>query len=186
MIKQEFVDLYDQDVAADAILNEEYTGFKQDYLMLHILLRKYKPKSLFEIGTNMGTGTKIIKNALGPNSSVFSLDLPEHEAHVSLKGDRVGHKCDLPFTQLRGDSLQFDYSKYPCEAYFIDGEHDYVHAQHETKKALEQKPNLIIWHDSDIEVVKLGILDAFAESGNEKKYNIYRIIDTRIAYAVRK
>lgn len=193
MIKQEFVDLYDQDIAADAILNEEYTGFKQDYLMLHILLRKFKPKTVFEIGTNMGTGTKIIKNAVGEHASVFSLDLPTELAHKSLqhpinegKGDSVGHRCNLPFTQLRGDSLQFNYRDYPCEAYFIDGEHDYIHAHHETRRALEQKPNLIIWHDSDIEVVMQGILDAFEQENQGKFYTLYRIIDTRIAYAVRK
>ncbi len=193
MKKQEFVDIFDQELASGAILNQEYTGFKEDYLMLHCLLRKYKPKSVFEIGCNMGTGTQIIKNAVGKNSSVFSLDLPTELAHKSLqhpinegKGDSVGHRCKLPFTLLRGDSMKFDYSQHPCEAYFIDGEHDYDHPYHETKEVLKLNPNLIAWHDSDMEPVYKAIVDAFEISPNGKNYDLFRIIDTRIAYAVRK
>jgi len=189
MIKKKFEDLYDAEICADAIINDEYHGFKQDYLMLHLLLRKYKPRSVFEIGTNMGVGTKIIKNAVG-SAKVFSLDLPTELAHISLqhpinegKGDSVGHKCNLPFTQLRGDSMKYDFSKFPCEAYFIDGEHDYDHPHHETKEVLKNNPKIIIWHDSDIKEVYEAIVHAF--DGN-KKYQLYRIEDTRIAYAVLK
>ena len=190
MIKKKFEDLYDAEICADAIINDEYHGFKQDYLMLHLLLRKYKPKTVFEIGTNCGTGTKIIKNAVGRNAEVYSLDLPTELAHISLqhpinegKGDSVGHKCNLPFTQLRGDSMKYDFSKFPCEAYFIDGEHDYDHPHHETKEVLKNNPKIIIWHDSDIKEVYEAIVHAF---DGDKKYQLYRIEDTRIAYAVLK
>lgn len=185
-----FEQVYNKNLAEGAILNEEFTGFKEDYLTLHCLLKYHMPKTLFEIGTNMGTGTKIIKNALGPGSTVYSLDLPTELAHISLqhpinegKGDSVGHKCDLPFIQLRGDSMEFDYSEYPCEAYFIDGEHDYSHPNHETKEVLKNNPKLIVWHDSDMETVYNAIVDAFEGVGN---YDLYRVIDTRIAFAVRK
>lgn len=190
MKKQEFVDLYDQDQASDAIINDEYTGFKQDYLILHLLLRKFKPKSVFEIGTNMGTGTKIIKNAVGPNAEVYSLDLPTELAHISLqhpinegKGDSVGHKCDLPFTQLRGDSMKFDYSAYPCEAYYVDGEHTFKAVSHETKEILKLNPKIIIFHDTDMPEVLDGILHS---SEDNKKYDFYRVTDTRIGYLLRK
>jgi hypothetical protein len=172
-----------------AVENREYHGFLEDYHVLHSLLRIHNPKSVFEIGTNMGTGTKIIKNAL-PNAEVFSLDLPTELAHVSLqhpinegKGDNVGSKCNLPFTQLRGDSMKFDYAKHPCEAYFIDGEHDYDHPHHETKEVIKLKPNLIMWHDSDIKEVYQAIIDAFIKNN---QYELYRVVDTRIAYAVKK
>lgn len=190
MEKQQFEQIYDAVECADAIINDEFTGFKQDYLMLHSLLRKHKPKSVFELGTNMGTGTKIIKNAVGSSVPVFSLDLPTEMAHKSLqhpinegKGDSVGHKCNLPFTQLRGDSMKFDYSQHPCEAYFIDGEHDFDHPYHETTEIIKLNPKLIIWHDSDMEPVYKAILSAFK---GVKNYNLFRITDTRIAYAVRK
>lgn len=173
--------------------NDEYHGFLEDYRTLHCLLRKYKPKSVFEVGCNMGVGTKIIKNAVGENSQVYSLDLPFELAHISLqspvsegKGDSVGHRCDLPFTLLREDSMAFDYSKYPCEAVYIDGEHDYSHPNHETKESLNNKPKLLVWHDSDIDVVYNGVIDAFSESKEGKNYQLYRVDGTRILYAVRK
>lgn len=187
MITQTFKDIYTEELAEGAILNTEYHGFREDYLLLHCLLRKCKPKSVFEIGTNMGTGTKIIKNAF-PRADVYSLDLPTELAHISLqhpinegKGDSVGHKCDLPFTLLRGDSMIFDYSEFPCEAYFIDGEHDFDHPFHETTEIIKLKPKLIVWHDSDIPCVWEAITKAVTDN-----YELFRVTDTRIAYAVRK
>lgn len=172
-----------------AIYNNEFIGFREDYLVLHCLLRLHRPKTIFEIGTNMGTGTQIIKNAC-INATVMSLDLPTELAHTSLqhplsegKGDKVGSHCKLPFIQVRGDSMQFDYSRYPAEAYFIDGEHDYQHPLHETQQIILQKPKLIIYHDSDIKEVYRAIIDAFA--GNDE-YLLYRVVDTRILYALRK
>lgn len=187
MITQTFKDIYTDELAEGAILNTEYHGFREDYLILHCLLRKYQPKSVYEIGTNCGVGTKIIKNAV-PNAMVYSLDLPTELAHISLqhpinegKGDRVGHKCDLPFTQLRGDSMEFDYSKYPCEAYFIDGEHDFEHPFHETTEIIKLDPKLIVWHDSDIPEVFEAITKSLTDD-----YELFRVFDTRIDYAVRK
>ena len=174
MLKIKFTDIFSEELASDAILNEEYTGFKEDYLTLHCLLKIHKPASFLEIGTNMGTGTKIIKNALGPDSTVYSLDLP--------KGDKVGERCDLPFTQLRGDSLLYPYNELgPIEGWFIDGEHDYLHANHEAKAAIANGAKLIIFHDADIHEVYNGITDAF--EGNES-YDLFRVSDTRIAYAL--
>lgn len=189
MLKIKFTDIFSEELASDAILNEEYTGFKEDYLTLHCLLKIHKPASFLEIGTNMGTGTKIIKNALGPDSTVYSLDLPTELSHISLqhpinegKGDKVGERCDLPFTQLRGDSLLYPYNELgPIEGWFIDGEHDYLHANHEAKAAIANGAKLIIFHDADIHEVYNGITDAF--EGNES-YDLFRVSDTRIAYAL--
>lgn len=169
--------------------NNEFHGFLEDYRVLHCLLRKYNPKSVFEIGCNMGTGTKIIKNAV-MEAEVFSLDLPTELAHTSLqhplmegKGDYVGIKCDLPFTLLRGDSMVFDFSKYPCEAAFVDGEHDRGHPKRETIELIKNCTKLIVYHDSDITDVMNGILDAFE---GDIHYNLYRVNGTRIAFAVLK
>lgn len=184
-----YKDIVTKELLEGAIENNEYHGFREDYHVLHCLLKTHEPKSVFEIGTNMGTGTKIIKNAL-PQSEVFSLDLPTELAHVSLqhpinegKGDSVGNKCKLPFTQLRGDSMLFDYSINPTEAYFIDGEHDFKHPNHETKEVLKNNPKLIIWHDSDMEPVYNAIINAFKDN---QYYDLFRVVDTRIAYALRK
>ena len=179
---------------SDAILNTDYEGFREDYLVLHCLLRKHMPKRFFEVGCNMGVGTRIIKNALGKESEVMSLDLPTELAHESLqhpisegKGDSVGHRCDLPFTLLRGDSLKFDYTNsYPINGWFIDGEHDYDHPYHEAKQAIRSGAEIIVFHDSDIPCVFDAIEDAFDDELAGDTYNVYRVTDTRIAYAVKK
>jgi predicted O-methyltransferase YrrM len=200
MIEIPYSEVVTDELSQGAILNEEYIGFREDYLALHCLLRKHKPFTLFEIGTNMGTGTKIIKHALGDESRVYSLDLPTELAHISLqhpinegKGDSVGHRCDLPFIQLRGDSLNFDYfeavGNVPIDAWFIDGEHDYTHPYNEALTAILSGANLIIFHDADIAEVNQAIVDAFSykeESDTLDNYDVYRVQGTRIAYALKK
>lgn len=186
MTNQTFTDIYHPDISFGAIINDEFEGFKEDYLILHCLLKMHNPKSVFEIGTNMGVGTEIICNAV-PNATVYSLDLPTELAHISLqhpisegKGDLVGSKCKKPFTQLRGNSLTFDFKKYPCEAYWIDAEHTEANVLHETKQAVKCKAKLIIWHDSDMPEVMAGIL-----AGIGKGYKLFRVADTRISYALK-
>jgi hypothetical protein len=185
MKTQTFADIYNPDIAFGAIINDEFKGFKEDYLLLHCLMKMYAPKSVFEIGTNMGRGTEIICNAV-PNAKVYSLDLPTELAHVSLQhpineghGDKVGSLCKKPFTQLRGDSRAFDFSEYPCEAYFIDAEHTTDAVTRETQQAVKCKAKLIVWHDADMPEVMAGIL-----GGIGKGYDLYRVEDTRIAYAL--
>lgn len=186
---QTFDDTYSDELAAGAILNERHEGFKQDYLVLHCLLRKHKIKSCFEIGTHVGWGTKIIKNALGEDSKVYSLDLPDEEAwktdqHPTVNPNgETGSKCDLPYEQLFGDSRHFDYSKYPVEAYYCDGEHSYTNVYIETAAMLEQKPKLIIYHDADSENVYNGAMDAL---GVNNDYEKYRVVGTRILYFLKK
>lgn len=177
----------------DAIRNRAFTGFEEDYLVLHSLLRKYRPKDVFEIGTNIGEGTNIICNAVYKyhfEAKIYSLDLPKELAHISLqhpisegKGDRVGSACTFPYIQLRGDSMTFDFSQYPCEGFYIDGEHDYEHPFKESSAVMDLKETkLIIWHDSDIQEVWNAIIDAI----QDKPFQLYRVTDTRIAYAIRK
>jgi hypothetical protein len=191
LIQQTYNDIVTPELLEGAIENNAHPGFLQDYHVLHCLLRKYQPKRFFEIGCNMGDGTKIIKNALGVDSQVFSLDLPTELAHVSLqhpisegKGDSVGHRCNLPFTLVRGDSMTYDYAQhYPIDGWFCDGEHNYDNPLHESKEMIKSGAGLIVWHDSDIAEVYKGITDAF--EGNQD-YELYRVQDTRIAYALRK
>ena len=171
----------------DAIINTDHEGFPLDYKVLHCLLKKYKLdiKRLLEIGTHKGTGTKIIKNALGENSTVYSMDLPSYLGHTSWNySDDVGVYCDLPFIQLRSDSEKFNYpSIYPLDAFFIDANHTYESVLVESKEAIKAQAKLIIWHDTDINNVYRAIIDAF--KGNVE-YDLFRVSDTRIAYAVRK
>jgi hypothetical protein len=189
MTNQTYADIVTPELSRGAILHRGFPGFVEDYLCLHCLIKIHKPKTFFEVGCNIGKGTKIIKNAMGLDSTVYSLDLPTELAHISLqhpisegKGDCVGWKCDLPFILLRGDSMDFDYSQYPCEGYFIDGEHDRLHVLHESTEIAKLNPNLITWHDADTEVVYNAIVDAMAGTN----YDLYRVTDTRMMYALKK
>jgi spermidine synthase len=107
MIQQHYSEVVSAELLKGNIDNNEFDGFLQDYRVLHCLLKTYNPKSVFEIGTNMGTGTNIICNAL-PDAQVYSLDLPTELAHKSLqhpisegKGDLVGSRCTFPYKQFR-------------------------------------------------------------------------------------
>jgi len=190
MKQTSFEEIVTPELVKGAILNEEFTGFKEDYLVIHCLIKKHSPKTLFEVGTNMGTGTNIICNA-NPGMKVISLDLPYDLAHVSLqspvsegKGMNTGRNCKFPFTQVWGDSMKYDYSQhYPIEGWFIDGEHNYSNPYHESKEAIKSGAKLIIWHDSDIAEVYNAINDAFQWNND---YDLYRVINTRIAFALRK
>lgn len=171
-------DFFPKELMKGAIINDEFPGFKEDYLVLHAILKGSSPLSVFEIGTNHGKGTSIIKNAV-PWASVYSLDLPYEESDAK---ERTGSICDFPFTQFFGDSMTFDYSKYPCEAYFVDGAHTFKHVFHETVEILKLKPKIIVYHDSNISEVMQGIQEGFL--GN-KDYRLTRVADTRILYATR-
>lgn len=182
-------DIITEDLASGAIFNDAMQGFRDDYLVLHCLVKKYPIKRLFEIGTNLGRGTRILKNAIG-TGTVISLDLPSELASMSLQHPetegvgKLGQLCDLPYIQVYGDSQTFKYDNYlPLDAFFIDGEHTYTHVFAETQKAIKCEPKLIVWHDSDMPQVNNAITDSFAYQND---YDLYRVTDTRIAYAVRK
>lgn len=185
-------DIVTPELLKDAI--EHYAeGYVKDYHILHCLCKKYRPQTFLEIGTHIGTGTKIIKNALGPNSLVYSLDLlPEQAAKSAMhpisegRNAGVGSACDLPYIQLLAtDSLEFDYSKLPTiKGFFIDGDHDYEHPYNETLIALKDNPILIIWHDADAFQVSKAIQEAMLTAA--ESYLLFMVADTRVAFAIRK
>lgn len=178
-----FSDIYDPVLAQDAIIRQE-RGFENDFLALHCAIRKYAPFNMFEIGTCHGTGTIIIKNAIG-DGTVYSLELhPDSQGDYHLTMEEIGYRCSLPYIQLFGDSMTYDYTQnFPIDSWFIDGQHDYIHVYYETLQAIRSNPKLIVWHDTDIQEVFQGVLDAFSSS---PQYDIYRIIDTRVSFAVKR
>ena len=179
------------ELSEDAIYNDLWPGFREDYLLLHSLLRLFKPKRVMEIGTHLGRGTKIIKNAVGPDSQVFSLDLPPDigpTTGTEYQPGQVGSQCDLPYTQLWGDSRTFDFSPhYPIDAFYVDGEHVYDNVYKESVSVIRAKPALAIYHDSEDWGVFKGICDAyFATEEMAREFVLYRVIDTRIMFVLRK
>jgi len=194
MIEQKYSDIVTDELLAGTLDHNPHDGFLLDYRVLSCLLKIYKPKSVFEIGTNIGSGICVMRAAL-PDAIIYSLDLDFETMKLNSKqypleedgSDRVGTAAkEIVYFQLRGDSLKFNFKDYPCEAYFIDGEHDYIHASRETYHVLSCLPKLIIWHDSDMPNVMRGILDAFEAHDYELNYSLFRVTNTRISYAVRK
>ena len=175
-----FVNSYDHNV---------HTGFLEDYRVLTCLLRRYNPKTIFEVGTNIGNGINVMGTAL-PNAKIFSLDLPyilkEDSRQYPVSGDGedlLGSSTKLPYTQLRENSLYFDFSEYPCEAYYIDGEHIELNVFVEVREILKLKPTIIILHDIDMPDVMSGLQKAFNDNN---EYNFYRVLETRVSYLIKK
>jgi hypothetical protein len=185
-----------------AIERSDFPGFREDYLVVHSLIRQYQPRRFLEIGTSAGTGTNVICKAMGFRSDPFrrflhrgrqvlSIDIPPgtdpqkiypgehpedgHPAHA-------GVNCRFSYVQLFGDSTSFDYSPYyPIDAWFIDGKHNYEYASKDTLQALKSEPQLIIWHDMQIDGVSEAVVDIMSPT----PYRVYRVAETRVAYAVR-
>lgn len=191
MIQQKYKDIVTPELLVGTLDHNVHTGFLEDYRVISALLKIHKPKSLFEVGTNVGGGINVMKTAL-PSLEIFSLDLDYDTMKLNSKQypigengeDRVGSNARVPFTQLRGDSLKFDYSKYPTEACYVDGEHDFDHPFHEIKELLKNKPKIIIAHDCDMPEVWDAFVKAVEISG--KDYELFRVVDTRIGYCVLK
>ena len=193
----EFSEVVKSPYKSGAVIRNDFPGFREDYLSLHCLIKKYQPKTFLEIGTSSGDGTKVICRALGlrrffsrKDRKVFSIDVPPgtDPKKIYPQGEdghprRAGRNCKLPFQQIFGNSLGFDFSAYyPIEGWFIDGKHDYQYAKNDTELALKSNPKLIIWHDMQIAGVEQAVTEVMA---GQPDYELFRVLKTRIAFALR-
>lgn len=185
----QYSDIVTEELLKGTLDHNVHTGFLEDYRVLSCLLKIHRPKSILETGTNVGGGINVMKAAL-PDLEIFSLDLDYETMKLNSKQypigpngeDRVGSCAKVPYTQLRGDSLTFDYSKYPVDAAWIDSEHDEAHPYHETKEILKHAPKIVIAHDCDIPEVWAGFSKAVSEA--MYPYKLMRVEGTRIGYCV--
>lgn len=74
MIKVDYNSIVTNEKIKNAIPNKEFIGFEQDYYVIHCLISDWKPKTIFEIGTNTGFGCVVMKNA-SPQSNILTLDI---------------------------------------------------------------------------------------------------------------
>lgn len=200
LITVNYKDIVVSDLVTGAIIRNDFPGFKEDYLTVHCLIKKYQPTTLLEIGTSSGSGTKVICNAMGIKRyfwnknknlrKVISIDVPPKTDPSIMypEGEdghpkKAGRKCNYPYTQLFGNSKDFDFSPYyPIDAWFIDGKHNYEYAKGDTLQALKSDPQLLMWHDIQLKEVLNAVKDTLNESN---KYDLYVVEGTRIAYAVK-
>lgn len=136
-----------------------------ELLVLSAWARTRAPRALFEFGTFDGRTTlHLALNA--PSARLYTLDLPEEKVAGARKnpdGDTkfagrvsVGHRYrNRPeaarITELRGDSMQFDFSPYArsMNLVFIDGAHSFPYVMSDTKHALAMLApgGTLFWHD---------------------------------------
>jgi predicted O-methyltransferase YrrM len=130
------------------------------------IVNKFKPKTIFEIGTFEGRTTlNMALNAKGAN--IYTLDLPAsgleaveskveagEVAYINkdISGSRfIGKPVAKQIQQLLGDSATFDFSPFydSIDLMFIDGSHAYDYVLNDTEKALKliKKGGIILWHD---------------------------------------
>lgn len=177
--KVDFKEIVETGKVCEAILNEAWPGFREDYLVLHFLIKKYSPDSFFEIGTSEGRGTRVICNAM-KGKPVYSLELPSPKSGNQMVAPRnPGWRCEFEYKQILGDSLEYPYD--PCEGYFIDGNHIYENVFKESTKCFELSPKLIVWHDIQVSGIKQAIVNAAPDW-----YKLYECSQTRIAWAIPK
>jgi predicted O-methyltransferase YrrM len=139
-----------------------------DLLILAILVKKYNPKVIFEIGTFEGLGSLVMCN----NSTaeiLYTLDLPLENKNIvniskfGIKNHSIGVKSyesgkllnkirpGVIIKKLYGDSWNFDFSPYYnlIDFFFIDGAHTLPYVIKDTLNAIRCVRNngVIVWHD---------------------------------------
>ncbi len=173
MIDIPFFEIVKPPFSDGAIERNDFPGFREDYLVLHSLIRKYKPATFMEIGTCDGQGARLIVNAM-EGRPVWTVDLCGTEGRP-----RVGSGYTQLFRKVG------DWAKIPhVEGWFIDGNHEFDGVDSDNYEAFENEARLIIWHDMQIEAVADSV--SISESVRDKHYDFFRVPETRIAYAVRK
>lgn len=125
-------------------------------------------RRIFEFGTFLGTTTFNLALNLPTNGRVFTLDLDSDSAqelnqhpadapltnthlasHLDFEGSRVAERI----TQLRGNSIEFDFSPWAgsIDLVFVDGGHDLETVTADTQAAFRlvanHRPSCVLWHD---------------------------------------
>jgi hypothetical protein len=196
-----FADIVKPPYSSGAVERTDFPGFREDYLVLHALIRRYRPRRLAEVGTSYGSGTNVICRAMNVRRGVrlfrrrrtervLSIDvLPGTDPAVIYPDGEDGHpkragqNCRYPYTQLFGDSTTYDFEPfYPIDAWFIDGKHSFEYVAKDTQQALRADPKLIIWHDMQID----GVASAVADVMSLRPYDVRLVRGTRVAFAVRR
>jgi hypothetical protein len=197
-LKISFDEIVKNPYSKNAWMRGGFPGFKEDFLVLHSLIRLYCPERFMEIGTSSGIGTNVICQAMkvrrycGNREKVFSLDVPPgtdpniiYPEHEDGHPTKAGADCIYPYTQLFGNSISFDFTPYfPISGWFIDGKHDYQYCSKDSTSAFSAQPTLVVWHDFQIDGVRQAIEDAV--TFHKDNYTGFHVENTRIAFAYRK
>jgi len=167
-----------------------------EFSCLVLLMKRAKAARVFEFGTYMGVSvTQFVLN-VGPDSAVYTLDLPENSTGTLLKiddpdeaaltvqnrkGSLVPPDLKPRVTFLQQDSAAFDESPHAgkIDFVFVDGAHSYDYVKSDSEKGwrMLRSGGIIAWHDvrhQDPDVVRFLV---------ESSYRPTRIRGTSLAFA---
>jgi hypothetical protein len=169
-----------------------------EFFTLILLLKRANAASVFEFGTYKGASITQMALNLGPQSRIYTLDLPEDDPRsryaISSPKDAViavekGKGSLVPadlrdrITFLQQDSATFDETPYAgsIDFVFVDGAHnlDYVHNDSEKGWRMLRPGGIMAWHDcclGDPDVVRFLLGCPFAPT---------RVQGTSLAFAVK-
>ena len=183
----------------------------QDIVLLTLAAKAIGAKRVFEIGSFRGRTSLNLARNLDPDARIFALDLDEREAAEMGLRNRLlagsGIEVELPaedptgeciesgaveeelrrkVTQLRGNSLRFDFSPYRgnVDFVFVDGGHTYEVVASDTANALEMvRPGgVVAWHDCDHNWP--GVIRYLNELSKTRR--LYRYGDTSLVFYQRQ
>ncbi len=173
-----------------------------ELLILNLLVKRFNPKTIFELGTFNGRTTLNLAINSSSDVRVYTIDLPKDNvispALPTTRDDEQyinQHVTGLKFlnqeekskiTQLYGDSAIFDFTPYfnTIDMVFVDGSHSFEYVMNDSKIALKLLNNghgLIVWHDyssSHKEVTKA--LNKLQLENSE--FKMFHIKDTTLVY----
>ncbi len=132
-----------------------------EQMLMVAALCRLNPTHIFEWGTNVGKSARIFHEtckALGRNTEIHSIDLPDNVKHVEHPGARRGylvkhikkvklHLGDGLDTSLR--ILAEERNQHARPLFFLDGDHSYSSVKRELRTITEKNPHAdILLHDT--------------------------------------
>ena len=124
--------------------------------LLNALVRRVRPKTIFEFGTFDGRTTVNLIAAAPPDARAWTLNLPDERVtfdglDVRIGGRFAGGPFAARITQLYGDTRTFDYAPHhgQVDFIFIDAGHGHDLVTNDSVAAMKllRPGGAIVWHD---------------------------------------
>lgn len=168
--------------------NEIFAIKGDDRAVLAALVRRYKPGTIVETGTNAGCSTVIMALA-APDAVIYSFDIGEELPGPSQCTSRMFAYLfnDTPLapriTARYASTFDVKPDSVPAaDLWFIDSDHSYATVAHETNLALQNmasRGGVIVYHDAKPH----GMAESDVARFLAEKFGDYTPINTRCGVA---
>lgn len=136
--------------------DETFSIKADDRVVLGALMRRFKPKTIIETGTNIGTSSVIM--ALSSEAHILTFDIadmvpgPSQCHHTRFgylfRNTPLSARIDARY----GSTFSLDPAGLPvADVWFVDSNHDFQTVEHETNLAVKNmaaRGGVIIYHDA--------------------------------------